>query len=66
MENKKVYVLKINNNGNENIINVSIDQEQIMAAMRGILAQNSNLQINDIWVEEYFYKKTLKILDYKE
>ena len=66
MENKKMYVLKINNNGNENIINVSIDQEQAMAAMREILAQNPNLQINDIWVEEYFYKKTLKILDYKE
>ena len=63
---KTLFSVIVKNNEQENIIGVYPNQEQAFETLRTILSQNPTLTIDNIWVEEYSFKKCLKVIDIED
>lgn len=67
MENKKMYstIFQIDKD-KQQILGVTPDYKQAFAIAQNFLNQNESVKSEQVFVEEYFFKKVLKIVDIKE
>lgn len=64
---KKLYLVIFQVDADKTaILGSTQTSEQAFAIVRDFLSQNENIKTEQIFVEEYSYEKTLKILDYQE
>lgn len=66
-ENKKMYLVVFKPNEQQvNYLGTTLDYKQAFAIVQNFLNQNENVKSEQVFVEEYFFKKVLKIVDIKE
>lgn len=67
MEDKKMYstIFQIDKD-KQQILGVTLDYKQAFAIAQNFLNQNENVKSEQVFVEEYEFKKVLKILDAKD
>lgn len=67
MEDKKMYstIFQIDKD-KQQILGVTFDYKQAFAIAQNFLNQNENVKSEQVFVEEYEFKKVLKILDAKD
>jgi hypothetical protein len=67
MEDKKMYstIFQIDKD-KQQILGVTLDYKQAFTIAQNFLNQNENVKSEQVFVEEYFLKKVLKIVDIKE
>lgn len=64
---KKLYLVVFQVDADKTaILGSTQTSEQAFAIVRDFLSQNENIKTEQIFVEEYSYGKTLKVLDYQE
>ena len=65
-EDKKMYLVVFKSNEQQvNYLGTTFDYKQAFAITQNFLNQNENVKSEQVFVEEYFLKKVLKILDIK-
>ena len=65
-EDKKMYLVVFKSNEQQvNYLGTTFDYKQAFAIAQNFLNQNENVKSEQVFVEEYFLKKVLKILDIK-
>ena len=65
-EDKKMYLVVFKPNEQQvNYLGTTFDYKQAFAIAQNFLNQNENVKSEQVFVEEYFLKKVLKILDIK-
>ena len=63
---EKIYAVKLKQQDNIQILNFTLQLEQANAIVRQVLSGNPQLKVEDIWVDEFIYQKSIKILDNAE
>lgn len=67
MEDKKLYLVIFQVDQDKvAYLGTSPDYKQAFAIAQNFLNQNPNVKSKQVFVEEYFFKKVLKIVDIKE
>lgn len=65
-KDKKMYLVVFKPNEQQvNYLETTFDYKQAFAIAQNFLNQNENVKSEQVFVEEYFLKKVLKILDIK-
>lgn len=65
-EDKKMYLVVFKQNEQQTTyLGTTLDYKQAFAIAQNFLNQNPNVESKQMFVEEYFFKKVLKILDIK-
>ena len=66
-EDKKMYLVVFKQNEQQAVyLGTALDYKQAFAIAQNFLNQNENVKSEQVFVEEYFLKKVLKIVDIKE
>lgn len=66
-EDKKMYLVVFKPNEQQvNYLGTTFDYKQAFAIAQNFLNQNESVKSEQVFVEEYFFKKVLKIVDIKE
>lgn len=66
-EDKKMYLVIFKPNEQQvNYLGTTFDYKQAFAIAQNFLNQNENVKSEQVFVEEYEFKKVLKILDTKD
>ena len=63
---EKIYAVKLKQQDNIQILNFTLQLEQANAIVRQVLSGNPQLKVEDIWVDEFIYQKSIKTLDNAE